>query len=93
MRQLWCQNCQYKEPQGDTVVNQSGWATPQKPCPQCGEDELQLEALMYVCADCGLDQNESTPCDKCKSVRVVLIEVVETLFGANWQDAFKEKKS
>lgn len=45
----------------------------------------------YVCADCGHEQaNMFAPCEKCGSLRVVMIEVAKELFGKNWRDCFKE---
>ena len=43
-----------------------------------------------VCADCGYEQSTMDPCEKCQSVRVVLLTVIINLFGENWRDAFKD---
>jgi protein-arginine kinase activator protein McsA len=42
----------------------------------------------YVCAECGTERDDMKPCEKqdCKSVRVVLISVVEGLFGKDWRE-------
>jgi hypothetical protein len=46
----------------------------------------------YVCADCGHEQHSmDTPCDECKSVRVVSIKWVEDLIGPDWRDNFDGK--
>lgn len=50
-----------------------------------------------VCADCGYEQpivpgpgsGGMGPCERCRSVRVVLVTVIRELFGENWRDAFK----
>jgi hypothetical protein len=44
-----------------------------------------------VCADCGHEQSTMDPCEKCRSVRVVLVSVVVNLFGENWRDNFKDE--
>lgn len=45
----------------------------------------------YVCADCGTERKDMNSCEVCKSVRVVLISVVEDLFGPDWKKAFEKK--
>ena len=47
--------------------------------------------LGCVCAECGHEQETMDPCQKCRSVRVVLISAVRDLFGENWRDAFKDE--
>ncbi len=41
-----------------------------------------------VCSECGHEQSTMDPCERCRSVRVVLISVVRNLFGDNWRDNF-----
>lgn len=45
----------------------------------------------FVCAECGCETNTSMgkPCVACGSVRVVLLSLVEQLFGKNWRECFK----
>ena len=46
-----------------------------------------------VCAECGHEQSTMDPCQRCRSVRVVLITVARDLFGENWRDAFDPDKA
>jgi hypothetical protein len=48
----------------------------------------------FVCAECGCETNTSMekPCVACGSVKVVLLSMVETLFGKNWRDCFRDPK-
>lgn len=45
----------------------------------------------FVCAECGCETNTSMekPCVACGSVKVVLLSLVEQLFGKNWRECFK----
>jgi hypothetical protein len=62
--------------------------------------ELRVLAAMtttngkFVCAECGCETNTSMskPCVACGSVKVVLLALVENLFGKNWRECFKEPK-
>jgi len=46
----------------------------------------------FVCAECGNEQDSmDRVCDKCGSVRVILISVAQQMFGENWRDCFIEK--
>lgn len=49
----------------------------------------------YVCAECGCQQDSmDRPCDKCKSVRVVSVQFIESLMGPDWREkAFGTKSS
>lgn len=50
------------------------------PTPACG----------HVCADCGLETHlQNGPCARCRGYRIVLISMVEKLFGADWRSAFE----
>lgn len=42
----------------------------------------------YVCADCGNEQEIMDKCEKCGSIRVILISVAEYEFGVNWRENF-----
>lgn len=41
-----------------------------------------------ACADCGHEQDSMDPCERCGSVRVVLVRLLEELFGPDWRAAF-----
>lgn len=43
----------------------------------------------WVCADCGHEQETWDNCAKCQSIRVVLISVVEEVFGPDWKKTFE----
>jgi predicted ATP-dependent serine protease len=48
----------------------------------------------FVCADCSHEQDSmDRKCDKCSSIRVVLISMAKQFFGADWRDNFKEIKN
>lgn len=59
--------------------------------------EMKVAAMMgategkFVCAECGCETNTSMekPCTACGSVKVVLLSLVEQLFGENWRECFK----
>ena len=52
---------------------------------------LSAKEGTFVCAECGCETNTSMekPCVKCGSVKVVLLDLVEQLFGKNWRECFK----
>jgi hypothetical protein len=44
----------------------------------------------YACADCGTEKDTMKgTCDKCGSVRIILISVIEEHFGKDWRDNFE----
>lgn len=45
-----------------------------------------------ACASCGHEQCTMDPCEKCGSVRTVLISVLEETFGADWRENFAPEK-
>ncbi len=46
-----------------------------------------------VCADCGHEQASLFGgCEECQSPRVVMISVVEELFGPDWHNSFPRNK-
>ena len=54
------------------------------------EPEPMPEKNDYVCADCGTEKDTMKgTCDKCGSVRIVLISVIEGIAGPNWRDNFE----
>jgi len=44
--------------------------------------------MKYACAECGFEQDLMNRCQNCGSFRVVLISVLEELFGIDWKSAF-----
>lgn len=72
------------------------WCVPKEtldrimPKPRTVEDPTPAK-LEYVCADCGNEQDSmGRRCDKCGSVRVVLISTIEDIVGPDWRDNFRE---
>jgi hypothetical protein len=53
--------------------------------------DVKVSTEAYVCAECGCETNTSMykPCTACGSVKVVLLSLVEKLFGKNWRECFK----
>jgi hypothetical protein len=53
--------------------------------------DTKVNTEMYVCANCGCETNTSMdkPCTACGSVKVVLLGLVEKLFGKNWRECFR----
>lgn len=43
----------------------------------------------YVCADCGNEQINAHKCNVCGRPRVILIRVVERIFGPDWRKCFE----
>lgn len=41
--------------------------------------------MKYACAECGSKQCSMDRCQNCGSFRVVLISVLEELFGVDWK--------
>ncbi len=52
------------------------------------EDNPGVTPLTCVCAACGHEQSSMIPCDRCRSVRVVLISVLREILGDEWRGAF-----
>jgi len=53
-------------------------------------NDKKINEKKWVCADCGDEYAEDTvPCAKCGSNRVVLISVIEEMLGPNWRSSFK----
>jgi len=51
---------------------------------------MEQQNTPYVCADCGHHQDSmSRPCDKCSSLRVMLVSVVKQLFGDDYMKFFQ----
>jgi hypothetical protein len=46
-----------------------------------------------ACASCGHEQRTMDPCEKCGSMRTVLISVLEESFGSKWRENFDPEKS
>ena len=44
----------------------------------------------WACADCGTEKvMNDGPCDNCKSVRIVLVSMIEQLMGPDWREKFE----
>jgi hypothetical protein len=50
-----------------------------------------MRDLNFVCAECDNEQDSmDRNCDKCGSVRVVQVSVIEQLFGNDWRSNFQK---
>lgn len=54
------------------------------------KEPVTADSGQCACADCGHEQRSMDPCEECRSVRVVLVSVIEDLCGKDWRDAFRD---
>ena len=48
------------------------------------------EPLEWACADCGTEKaHREGVCGNCKSVRIVLVSMIEQLMGSDWREKFE----